>query len=159
MQNQSTKSSINFFHGLVQFGKIAIILNLVITILSIFFAPNYIEIPILFEVDNAGYMQYENAEKFAVDIKIAKGEIRYNKAKPSHTTLATVNMFFKILFIVMNFFIYYLLEKIVRNTKEKKPFIIANGNYMNWIGYTFIGLGALRMILSLIHISEPTRPY
>lgn len=147
MQNQSTIRLLNFFHSFIKLAKVLTMFVVVFTIISSIRTPNRINIPIQYGIRDTGTTKLNNTKAWVA----GAGTVQYSlEENPPFNYMAGFNIFHKIFLAIGGFAVYFLLEKIVRSTLNKQPFIIENANRMMLIGLVFIATGILLSINNII---------
>ena len=150
MQNNSTISYLKIFHGLVKFGKGAAIFLLIVTIISSFMNPNQIDIPIQYKIENAGILQLDGATASEVWLFEGEGRLKYHSTdNTGFSSMSAFNIFFRLCILLASFIIYYMFDKIIQSTIDKKPFSKENADSVKWLAYIFIITGILSVIYKM----------
>lgn len=151
MKNSSAIKYLKFFHGFVKFAKVMTLLAIFITIISSIYNYNQIEIPISYQIPEAGKISFNDLGERPVLIKEGNGILKYQATDDAQfTSMAAFNILFNIAAAFAIYFIYFFLEKVIKSAIDKKPFSIENANSMQKLGYLFIGYGTFS---SIYHIA------
>jgi len=155
MQNKSSKNLIKFIFGFILVTTFPYALGMIVGVTQLIRSPKTICMPVDLEInlENEGYMLYEDSTKLDITFSSVQGKVIYKKGNLSKAPIAWGELFFPITRVTLLLFIIILSTKLMQTSLTKEPFIKINAYRLEGIGYCILLMGGLKYFESQIGVS------